>query len=181
MCQRNITRRATHFIAEQRLGLLCGCQAAWRVSDRCPSFATVLSGVCRVWSEWAEDKREGLTVWNFKFVWTSILFPNILNAQKTTGTFIISPGEHFVISSEHWLNSIVSRYGDWAKGCRMQGQNPHTGQNFSLLQNIHTGFIIHPNPYSLGTGVLFLGLNRSGRELYHPRPSYTWPPLFVFW
>jgi hypothetical protein len=63
----------------------------------------------------------------------------------------------------------------------MQGQNPHTGQNFSLLQNIHTGFIIHPNLYSLGTGVLFLGLNRSGREVYPSRPSNARPPLYVFW
>jgi len=63
----------------------------------------------------------------------------------------------------------------------MQGQNPHTGNNSSLLQKFHTYFIIHPNPYSLGTGVLFLGLNRSGREVYHLRPSNAQPPLYAFW
>jgi len=62
----------------------------------------------------------------------------------------------------------------------MHGQNPHRGNNFSLLQNVNTYFIIHPNPYSLDTGVLFLGVNRSGREVYHSRPSNARPPLCAF-
>ena len=57
----------------------------------------------------------------------------------------------------------------------MQDQDPHTRNNFSLLQNVHTYLVIHPNPYSLGTGVLFLVVNRSGREVYHSRPLMLGP------
>ena len=54
--------------------------------------------------------------------------------------------------------------------------------NFSLPQNVHIGLIIHPNPYSLGTGFLFLGLNRSGREVYHSRSSNARrSPLYACW
>ena len=44
---------------------------------------------------------------------------------------------------------------------------PACARGFSLLQNVHIGSEANPTSYSMGTGVIFVDIERPGREVEH--------------
>jgi hypothetical protein len=68
-----------------------------------------------------------------------------------------------------WIGSQDSILRLWAEQFGVQflgGSN-----NWSLLQNVQTCSGAHPASYSLGTGVLLLGINQPQHEANHSPPS----------
>jgi hypothetical protein len=64
----------------------------------------------------------------------------------------------------------LSRYSDGLRAGR-PGFNSWQGQDLSFLHCVQTGSEAHPASYPVGTGSLFMGKKRPGREADHSPPS----------
>jgi hypothetical protein len=65
---------------------------------------------------------------------------------------------------------LSSRYSDELRAGR-PGFDSRQGQDFSRLHNVQTGSGAHPATYPMGTGAIFPGVKRQGREADHSPTS----------